>query len=153
MKFKIANRIVFLRMKIYSTKDIHIGLDSGLKEHKGSHYILLDYDNTYPTDFKDLLEKFECRRGIIIESSPGKYHALSFTPLLFQEMISFMRQSTGDPKHLSVTIKRGVSTLRVDEKNGIKPRLIYTCMNMDGTRFYNYDAEKVYLQQIRGENK
>lgn len=148
MRFRIGNKVVFLRMRIYDKEDIHIGLDSGLKEFKGSHYILLDYDETYPSDFEELLNKFECRQGLVIESSPHKYHAISFTPMLYEEMIAFMRQSKCDPKHLSVSIKRGVSTLRVSPKKGLLPQIKYRIMNFDGTRFYNYDAERVYLKQL-----
>jgi len=153
MKFKIGNRVVHLNMKfnVCSVNDYQIALDSGMA-FQGSHYLLLDYDEVYPADFSGMIIRHGMKRGLIIESSPGKWHAISFTPIKYNRMIEIMRESKCDPKQLSVTIKRGFSGIRVTPKKDIKIRVDKEINNNNpGTNFYNYDAERVYLEEIESE--
>jgi len=155
MKFVVGNKVVYLNLdfKVFDVGDWQIALDSG-KAFKGSHYLLLDYDHDFPSEFARLVVDNKMKRGLILESTPGKYHAVSFTPLPFEDMIEIMRGSRCDPKQLSVTIKRGFSGIRVTAKKGFKIRVLKEINNRNKqTHFYNYHAEKAYLREIaRGKD-
>lgn len=150
MKFVIGDKIVFvnLGMKVVDTNRVQLGLNSG-EPFRGSHFLFLDYDLTYPeNEFSDILQFNKLRRGLIVESSPEHFHTLSFSPLPYSLMLGITSNSNCDSKHKSSTINNGFSTLRFTPKKNFQIRLVKTLENKDGTNFYSYNHEKLYLERL-----
>jgi len=151
MRFNVGSRVVYLNLKfkVFNINNYQMALHSGMP-FKRSHYLLLDYDEFNPVDdMIEIIMKYKLKRALVLESSPGKYHGISFTPLPYEKMIEIMRESESDMSHLSVSIKRGFSAIRVTPKESFKIRITKELNNRNpGTNFYNYDAEKVYLEQL-----
>lgn len=159
MKFMIGDKIIMFNMKfnVVDSKKVQVGLNSG-KAFNGSHFLLLDYDEIYPDEFRDVVFKegiFKgvdykpLRRGLIMESSPNHYHALSFSPLYYGTMLaitSACRQC--HIRHKESTINNGFATLRFTPKKGFKIRMIEEINNKEGDNFYSFDHEEAYLKRL-----
>jgi hypothetical protein len=141
----------FTLKKNLTLGDSCIGIDSG-RAKGGWHFILLDYDEHYPEEFESLIKEYKIRRGLIVESSPKKYHALSFSKLKYGDMLAFASKSRADNKHKFCISNMGFSTLRVSAKNGVKPKVIKEIENKEGIRFYCYDEERLYRKMIDEDN-
>ena len=98
-----------------------------------------------------------------MESSPGKYHALSFTNLPYNDMVQFMKESKGDKNHIRTTCLYGFTTIRINPKyiDG-KPFIIRLVKAIDivplvkkgyeDYRYYDMEREITYLKAIASPN-
>ena len=154
MKFFIKDKIVFINAKItvVDSTRVQVGLNSGFSK-KGNHFIFLDYDNLLSLDdlvreFTKILVDNNLRRGIIVESSKGKYHALSFSPTPYSKMLGISSTSSCDSRHKSCTINNGFATLRFTKKGNFKIRVVKEIDNKKGTNFYSYEHENIYKERL-----
>ena len=151
MKFvrKIAfkDKIIVINLQIIDTKNIQLGLNSG-EPFRGSHFLLLDYDEKYPEEFNDILLFNNLKRGLIVESSPLHYHALSFSPLLFPRMLQIMKDCNCDRNQYALTEKNGFSTLRFTPKKDFQIKVVQEIENKEGVNFYSYYHEDLYKNKL-----
>ncbi len=154
MKVRIGKWVVFLRatVKVINTDDAVIGINSGAA-FAPAQWLFLDYDEYYPEEeFTAIVKDNSCRRGIIVESTPGKYQALSFTPIPTKpKLLGIVWDSSADANHKAFMQKNGFSTLRVTQKKGFKPIVRKVIINKEGKNFYDYNSEKAYLKLINAE--
>lgn len=150
MKFTIGDKIIFFRVNtsIVDINKIQLGINSG-RPFIGSHFTFLDYDDGYPDEFKDIIINESFRRGLIVESSPSKYHALSFSPRPYDIVLGITSNAKGcHSAHKAATINNGFATLRFTPKKNFKIRVVEEINNLKGTNFYSYDHERVYLERL-----
>jgi len=150
VKFVLGDKIIFvnLSMKVVDTNRVQLGLNSG-KAFKGSHFLFLDYDEYYPEDeFHDIILFNSLRRGIIVESSPSKFHALSFSPLPYAKMLEITSNSNCDSRHKAATINNGFATLRFTPKRNHRIRVVKVLENPEGKNFYSYRHEELYTKRL-----
>lgn len=156
MKINIpgTSKFIFLRAKIVDVDNSVIGLNSG-KSRNTNHYILMDYDNLLDysglhDELFEIMKAYGLKRAMIIESSPGKYHVVSFTPQSFANIMKIMSESTCDKNQLAHTAKYGYSTIRFTAKHGFTPKVKEILRNDDGTNFYDFEAENAYVELLGG---
>lgn len=147
-----GGKVAFLRLscKIVNMQESVVGLDSGVP-FKGSHFVFLDYDNRKRLteicmEFDRIINDNGYRRGIIVESSRGKYWGLIFAPTRYEKMLGILMQSSEDINHTRHAQEKGCSTIRMTlKKDGFVPRRVYVFENSNGTNFYNYKLEDVFM--------
>jgi len=140
----------WIRIKVLRVdKDLQLGIDSG-DAFGGSHFVLLDYDNGNPKlEFEEICKRYGFKRGLIVRSSEGHYHAISFSPTPWVKYKKVLEEANIDPKHKSCSLRFGFSTLRISQKNGSVPEVVDEVINMNGTNFYSWDHERAYLDALK----
>lgn len=155
MRINLPNgKVLFLRlnMDIINPEEAVIGLHSG-SPFRGSHFIFLDFDNIKSIEairrMQHITKKYQYRRSLVIESSPNKYWGISFSPTEFQKMLKIQSESGEDENHTHHTLSKGYSVIRMSIKKAFIPRIAKIIVNEDGTNFYNYKIEEVFLNRLK----
>ena len=154
-----CGRFCFLRVQltVFGNKNVVEGLHSG-PAFRDNHYVFLDYDkkdlSLIDSEFGDIVTKMGWRRGIIMESSPGKYWALAFSPTPIEKVLEVHKGSSEDENHKRHVLFKGYSVIRVDSKSNVldkdgavfKPRIVKVIENKGGDQFYNWQLEDWFVQ-------
>src|SRR4030067_2843716 len=152
MKFRIPgmNKLVYLRLKVIDLNEVVVGLISG-KDRESNHYIFLDYDDCglekIESELRSFMQMEKIPKFLVVESSPGKYHALSFSPRPFLRRVGIMNASSCDKRQAGHAMQDGYCTLRFTAKAGSKPKIIKE-LEGNGSAFYYHVAETAYRKLI-----
>lgn len=145
----------FLKLKceIVDAENAVVGLHSG-PAFRDSHHIFLDYDDKefslVESDMQRIVKENSLRRGVVVESSPGKWWGLSFSPTPYEKMVGICKGSAEDRNHALATEKKGYSTIRhsMKRKSGWLPRIVKVIENSEGTNFYGYIQEQMFMKRF-----
>lgn len=157
-KIPFMNRMVSMGFTIYDRDDIYASISSG-KPYADVQYLFMDFDDVYPLEEGEfIVEEYELKRAIIVESSPKKYQLLSFSPMPVGRILEIMFHSSCDKGHATQMMKKGYVDIRISAKKshgriGRYPRFKKAIKNMEGTNFYNFDAERIYKIMIKNSEK
>jgi hypothetical protein len=152
MRIRLPNgRFLFLRVETFGRKDMMPGIHSG-PPFRPPQYLFLDYDNKdlslVENDMQRIVTGNGLRRGIVVESSPGKYWGLSFSYLQPHDMADIHSKSQEDLNHTKHVLAKGYSVLRMGVKDGFVPHIVKQIINVGGDKFYNYDFERWFMSQF-----
>jgi hypothetical protein len=148
--FHVGDRTVKIHILEWRKKDWLDALDSGLP-YTEPQYLFMDYDKHNPLEeAEEIVNKYKLRRGLIVESSPSRYHFLSFSPLLISTIAEIMFYSSCDKRHAQQLLRRGCVGIRVVPKSDCKaiPKIIHVINNQDGENFYNLGYETIYRSML-----
>lgn len=135
--------------------DLHIGINSG--QPFENQWLFFDIDNKTEIEIEELARRIikeECLRRIVIVNSTDihdGWHLLSFSPKPYVVMIEIISKYGTDEKHLAKAQDNGYATIRVTPKD-IKLEVFMIVNNTlpnQKLNFYDYDAEKAYLEFLR----
>jgi hypothetical protein len=146
---KYGYKLVTCNVAVYDKDDdTHWAMLSGFP-YKEPHFLFLDYDKNYePKEWEWITKDYSLRRSLAIESSPEKYWFLSFSPLCIGEICEIMFNSKADKKHCAQLLRVGLVALRLSKKVEDYPRVKHTYVNREGTNYYDYDQERLFMKGI-----
>jgi hypothetical protein len=127
----------------YSLSEMLYAVDSG-NEFDEIQYLLMDYDENYPTNGSKITRQYGFRRSLVIETSPDRWFLASFSPTPVKTIFDIMwHNKLMDRRHAACFLRRGYSALRVSEKANSQgyPKIREALKNYDGRNFYDYTAE------------
>jgi hypothetical protein len=151
--FQIGSRTVKLNIAVFNKEDLHEAIGSGIP-WKEPQYLFLDYDANYQkTEWEYIVNTYSLRRGLGVESSPGKYWFNSFSPMNVADIAEIMFHSSSDKRHCGFLLKDGAVYIRYTSKQKGYPKIVDEINNSKGTNFYNFDAERVYRNLIGGDKE
>jgi hypothetical protein len=119
-------------------------IDSGEQGHM-IQFVFLDYDENYPTNATEILDKNGFPRGVILETSPNRFALMIFCPTKVSKIFRIMwNNSKIDRGHAGCFLRFRQSSIRVSEKANSKgyPRIREVLENEDGDMFYDYNKER-----------
>ena len=154
MKIKLPNgRFIFLRAETFGRADMMPGIHSG-PPFRHPQYLFLDYDakdlSLVAGEMERVVTEFKLRRGLVVESSPGKYWGLSFSYLEPEQAMEIHSKSGEDLNHTKHMLMKGYSVVRMGCKDGFVPKVVRVINNPKGERFYNFDFENWFMGQFKG---
>jgi len=150
--FKLGHKTIKLYVAEYDDrKDEYLAIGSGIPFEQ-PHYLFLDYDEKHVMkEWQHIVDEYELRRALIIESSPERYWFISFSPMHIADICEIMYFSEADKKHCASMMRDGAVYIRVDSKVRGYPKIFHELINRNGTNFYDYDKEKVFRELIGAE--
>jgi len=131
-KQKMSLKRLYLSHKTHKTETFHIGLSNKIQRDR--YIIFIDCDDR--TRLSQLIggldfiaRKFELSPFYIIQSSLWKYQAISFTIVNWNTLTQIMNLALllgiVEPEYIWCSKKKHYMVLRVGQKNGQPPKLLY----------------------------
>lgn len=112
---------------------MHIGFDSRIS--KNYHCITCDIDTianlTHILEqVPKVIQKYKLPSFLVVLSSPFHYHLICFCKVKFEKFIEILEYMVElgicTSEYVYNTRKKGYGVLRVDDKNGLTPRPLFT---------------------------
>jgi hypothetical protein len=164
----LGRKAIKFHIAVYDEGDTYAGMASGLP-WKEPQFLFLDYDENYePKEWEWIVNNYDLKRAIIIESSRKKYWSLSFTPLWFGIICEIMMHSKADKRRCQHLFRDGFVGIRLSKKKvsyarypnpkecfrvDEYPRVIKEIINRKETfskdlNVYDFDREKFFIEII-----
>jgi hypothetical protein len=128
----------------HSLEEMLYAIDSADHPFDDVQYLLMDYDEQYPTNGSRITRQYGFRRSLVIETSPDRWFFASFSPTPVKTIFEIMfNNKLMDRSHAASFMRLGFCSLRVSEKANSQgyPKIRSAIENHDGWNFYDYTLE------------